>query len=445
MKRLVILGAGESGAGAAVLASRNGDKVFVSDSGIIRQEYKNLLKKHRISFEENRHSPEKCFEADEIIKSPGIPDSAEIVIQAKSRKMPVISDLEYASRFTNARKVCITGSNGKTTTSLLTYHILKKAGLHVGLAGNIGKSFALQVAENDYDFYVLEVSSFQLDYMFEFKAEIAIITNITPDHLDRYSYDFTNYINSKFRILQNQTPSDYFIYCSDDKTCNTEVCKRQIPAISIPYSFSKPQNENYAYINENSIIININSKHTTMTLESLALQGKHNLYNTMAANVVAHLFDIRKNTIKESLSEFQGVEHRLEFVAKVHGIEFINDSKATNVNSTWFALESMNRPVIWIVGGLDKGNDYSDLKPLVKSKVKAIVCLGIDNTKIMEDFSGLVPVIKETTSAREAVETAYYLGKNNDIVLLSPACASFDLFKNFEDRGMQFKRAVYDL
>ncbi len=443
--KIVILGAGESGVGAAVLAKRKGNEVFVSDSGIIKQIYKDVLLHNEIAFEEGKHDEGIILKADEIIKSPGIPDKSPMIIKCKQHKIPMISDIEYAARFTNAKLICITGSNGKTTTTLLTYHIMKHAGMNVGLAGNVGKSFALQVAENDFDYYVLEISSFQLDYMFSFRADVAVITNITPDHLDRYDNIFQNYVDSKFRIIQNQTESDFFIYCDDDPVTKNELVKRNIPSKAIPFSLNILEKGDRAYLEKNRIIININSNELKMTLENLALQGRHNLYNSMAAGVISRLFDIRKDVIKESMSEFQGVEHRLELVTRVHGIEFINDSKATNVNSTWFALESMTRPVIWIVGGLDKGNDYSSLKPLVKAKVKAIVCLGLDNTKILEDFSNLVPVIKETTSARDAVDTAYYLGKTGDVVLLSPACASFDIFNNFEDRGMQFKRAVYDL
>jgi len=442
---IVILGAGESGVGAAVLAKRKGISVFVSDSGKIKQAYKDVLLHNDIAFEEGKHDENKCLKADEIIKSPGIPDKSPLIVKCKELKIPLISDIEFAARYTDAKLICITGSNGKTTTTLLTYHILKKAGLHVGLGGNVGKSFALQVAENDFDYYVLEISSFQLDYMFRFRADVAVITNITPDHLDRYDYKFQNYVDSKFRIIQNQTENQFLIYNADDPVTISELAKRKIFSKAIPFSLKVIEKGDRAYLDKNIISININSKEFKMTLENLALQGKHNLYNSMAAGVISRLFDIRKDVIKESMSEFQGVEHRLELVTRVHGIEFINDSKATNVNSTWFALESMTRPVIWIVGGLDKGNDYSCLKPLVKAKVKAIVCLGLDNTKILEDFSDLVPVIKETTSASDAVNEAYYLGKTGDIVLLSPACASFDIFNNFEDRGMQFKRAVYDL
>ncbi len=443
--RIVILGGAESGIGAAILAKKRGAGVFVSDSGKIKEEYKNVLLHNAIEFEEGKHGFDRCFLADEIIKSPGIPDNAPIMRAISESKIPVISDIEYAARFTDAKKICITGSNGKTTTTLLTYHILKKAGLNVGLAGNVGKSFAWQVAENNFDYYVLEISSFQLDYMFRFKADVAVITNITPDHLDRYRYNFQNYIDSKFRMLQNQMESDFFIYCADDPVTVAEIEKRNILSSKIPFSLSETADGNGAYIKNNKMNINIQTNKFEMGLENFALPGKHNLYNSMAAGIISRILDIRKDIIKESMSEFQGVEHRLEFVTKVQGIEFINDSKATNVNSTWFALESMVRPVIWIVGGLDKGNDYSSLKPLVREKVKAIVCLGTDNTKIFDEFASLVPVIKETGSAEEAVQTAYHLGVRGDVVLLSPACASFDLFNNFEDRGMQFKRAVYDL
>ena len=444
-KKIVILGAGESGVGVAVLAKKKDYEVFVSDSGTLKKEYKNVLLHYGISFEEGRHTEDWCLQADEIVKSPGIPDKVPLIQKIKEANIPIISDIEFAARYTKAKKICITGSNGKTTTTMLTYHVLKKAGLNVGLGGNVGKSFAMQIATSDFDYYVLELSSFQLDYMYEFKADVAVITNITPDHLDRYDYKFQNYVDSKFRILNNQTPADYFIYNADDPVTQTELLKRNIPASKIPISLNSIPEGNAAYVKNDEIIININTNKLNMTLETLALQGKHNIYNSMAASVISRLFDIRKDVIKESMSEFQGIEHRLEHVTKVHGIEFINDSKATNVNSTWYALESMNRPVIWIVGGLDKGNDYSCLKPLVKSKVKAIVCLGLDNSKIFEEFGNMVPIITETNSAKEAVETSYNLGVLDDIVLLSPACASFDLFKNFEDRGMQFKRAVYDL
>ncbi len=444
-KRIVILGAGESGIGAAILAKKKGFEVFVSDSGTINQKYKDVLKYNDIAFEEGKHNENLCLNADEIIKSPGIPDKVSILQKCRQKNIPLISDIEFASRYTNAKMICITGSNGKTTTTMLTYHIMKKAGMNVGIGGNMGKSFALQVAENDFEYYVLEISSFQLDYMEKFKADIAVITNITPDHLDRYDYIFQNYVNSKFKITQNQTANDFLIYCADDVVTTNELAKRKISSKIIPFSSNTLEKGDRAYSDNKTLNININSNDFKMTLDNLTLQGRHNLYNSMAAGIITRILDIRKEIIKESMCEFQGVEHRLEFVTKVHGIEFINDSKATNVNSTWFALESMTQPVIWIVGGLDKGNDYSSLKTLVKNKVKAIVCLGLDNSKILDDFSDIVPVIKETSTAKNAVETAYYLGKKGDVVLLSPACASFDIFNNFEDRGMQFKRAVYDL
>lgn len=443
--RIVILGGAESGIGAAILATKKNFDVFVSDSGKIKDEYKHVLLHNEIIFEEGKHSEKKCLQADEVIKSPGIPDNVPIIQKLKEHKIPIISEIEFASRYTDAKKICISGSNGKTTTSMMTYHIMKKAGMNVGLAGNIGKSFAWQVAENNFDCYVLEISSFQLDYMFRFKADVAVITNITPDHLDRYDYKFQNYIDSKFRILQNQTAKDYFIYCADDPVTISELQKRKIPSSKIPFSLFELTDGNRAYVKNNEMIINLLSNIYKMGLENLALPGKHNIYNSMAAGIISRLFEIRKDVIKESLSEFQGVEHRLELVTKVHGIEFINDSKATNVNSTWFALECMTQPVIWIVGGKDKGNDYSCLKDLVKKKVKAIVCLGTENAKIYEEFASLVPLIKESLSAEEAVQISYSLGLQGDVVLLSPACASFDLFNNYEDRGMQFKRAVYDL
>ncbi len=444
-KNIVILGAGESGVGAAVLAKKQGYNVFVSDFAKIKDKYSQKLIAEKINFEEGKHSESVIFKAEEIIKSPGIPDTALIISKIKEKGIPIIDELEFASRFTNALKICITGSNGKTTTTSLIYHILKKAGLNIGLAGNIGKSFALQVAENKFDIYVLEISSFQLDYMFDFKAEIAILTNITPDHLDRYDYKFENYINSKFRICNNQTVDDYFIYCKDDKVTTNNIDNYKIISKKYPFSFFEKIEENGAYIDNKKIIFNIKSNTFNMDLEALALQGRHNVYNSMAAGISSRILDIRKDIIKESMSDFQGVEHRLEFVAKVHGIEFINDSKATNVNSTWYALECMTKPVVWIVGGQDKGNDYKSLRQLVKSKVKAIVCLGIDNTKIIEEFSDLVPKIVESKTAKEAVEKAYYLASSDDVVLLSPTCASFDLFENYEDRGMQFRKAVNDL
>jgi UDP-N-acetylmuramoylalanine--D-glutamate ligase len=447
MKRLVILGGGESGVGAAVLAKKRGYEVFLSDRGKLKDKYKEVLSQNDIAWEEGRHTEELVLNASEVVKSPGIPDKAEIVVKLKSKGIPVISEIEFAGRYTDAKMICITGSNGKTTTTMLTYHMLKKAGLNVGLGGNVGKSFAMQVAENDFDYYVLELSSFQLDGMYEFKADIAILTNITPDHLDRYDYKMENYVDSKFRITQNQGESDAFIYCIDDAVTAAEIEKRgdKIKAKKYPFSIKQEITAEGAFLKETELIININNNPLTMSIHELALQGKHNTYNSMAAGIAGRLVELRKDLIRESLSDFTNVEHRLEFVAKVHGIEFINDSKATNVNSTWYALESMTNPTIWIVGGVDKGNNYAELNNIVKEKVKAIVCLGADNAKIIEAFSGIVETIVEAGTAEEAVKKAYYLGKQGDTVLLSPACASFDLFENYEDRGIQFKAAVRSL
>ena len=442
--RLVIIGAAESGVGAAVLASKKGFDVFVTDNGNIKEEYKRLLNLHSIAFEEGMHTEKNILNATEVIKSPGVPDKAELLKKIKSLNIPVISEIEFAGRYTNAKMIGITGTNGKTTTTMLIYHILKKAGLKVGLGGNIGKSFALQVAEHDYDYYVLELSSFQLDDMYHFKCDVAVLTNITPDHLDRYNYELKNYVMSKFRILQNQTSSDAFIYCADDPITSEYLPTVNIRAHTYPYSIRQRQDEG-AWVEENQIHFLTNNKHLTMLIHDLALQGKHNLYNSMAAGISAKLLDIRKEDIRESLSDFRNVEHRLEFVSSVHGIEFVNDSKATNVNSTWYALESFNKPVILILGGVDKGNDYSTLLELVKDKVKAIVCLGTDNKKIIKTFKNIVSSIVETASAEEAVKVSYSLGKKGDVVLLSPACASFDLFENYEDRGRQFKKAVKNL
>jgi UDP-N-acetylmuramoylalanine--D-glutamate ligase len=442
---VMVLGAGESGTGAAILAKKKGFEVFVSDKGKIEDKYKNVLLNIGIDFEEGLHSEERILQACEVIKSPGIPDQLELINKIRQQGIPVISEIEFASRYTNAGMTCITGSNGKTTTTLLTHHMLKKAGLNAGLAGNVGKSFAWQVAENKVEQYVLEISSFQLDGMFDFRANIGVLTNITPDHLDRYDYQFDKYIASKFRILNNQQANDAFVYCNDDPVTKREIERREIAARQYPFSVQQEIKGEGAFLKNKEIIIKINNSEIMMNIETLALQGKHNIYNSMAASIVAKLLDVRNDVIKESLADFQGVDHRLEMVASVHGIEFINDSKATNVNAVWFALECMTSPVIWIVGGQDKGNDYSILKALVKEKVKAIVCLGVDNSKIHKEFGSLVDAIFDTTSANDAVHTAYSLGKAGDVVLLSPACASFDLFKNFEERGNQFKRSVFDL
>lgn len=443
-KKIVILGAGESGTGSAILAKKQNMEVFVSDNGAIKEKYKTLLEKHQIPYEENTHTTKKILEADEIVKSPGIPDTTTIIKESKKAGINIISEIEFAGRYTEAFNICITGSNGKTTTANLTYHILKTAGLNVGLAGNVGKSFALQVAENHFDYHVIELSSFQLDGIYQFKPEIAVILNITPDHLDRYDNSIENYTNSKFRITKNLTLKNLFIYNEDDEITSKETSKRPIKAECIPFSQHKKLKKG-AYIDNNQLIIKYKNNDFTMSINELTLRGKHNAYNSMAAGITAKALDIRKETIRESLTSFQGVEHRLEQVLKIHGINFINDSKATNVNSTWYALESMPDKVIWIAGGIDKGNDYSVLHDLVKQKVKAIICLGTDNTKIHKAFKDVVATIVDTQSAEEAVRTAYYLGKKGDTVLLSPACASFDLFENYEDRGNQFKKAVKEL
>jgi UDP-N-acetylmuramoylalanine--D-glutamate ligase len=442
--KISILGAGESGTGAAVLAKKKGFEIFLSDNGKIAPEYREVLKKFEIDFEEGGHTAEKVLDASEIIKSPGIPGTVPIVLEAVKRKIPVISEIEFAGRFTKAKKICITGSNGKTTTTMLIYRILKDAGLHAALAGNVGKSFAMQVAESkhDFDYYMLEISSFQLDGMFEFKADIAILTNITPDHLDRYDNKFEHYINSKFRILQNMTDHDAFIYVEDDPVTKAEVKKRKVIPAKYPVTLKNAPKEQGAWLEGNKMIIKTNKNKFDMTIEELALQGKHNVYNSMAAAVTANLLAIRKESVKQSLSGFENLPHRLEYVANVHGITFINDSKATNINSTWYALEQMDAPTVWIAGGQDKGNDYSQLMSLVQQKVKAIVCLGKDNSRLHEAFGDVVNTMVDTASADEAVMLAYELAKKGDIVLLSPACASFDLFDNYQDRGDQFKNAV---
>jgi len=446
-KYIVVLGAGESGTGAALLAQKLGYKVFVSDFGPIADQYKKELEQAVIPFEENQHTEDLILIANEVIKSPGIPDKAPIIKKLLAIKIPIISEIEFAARYTNAKLICITGSNGKTTTTMLTYHILRNAGLNVGLAGNIGKSFAKQVAFEDFQYYVLEISSFMLDNMYSFKADIAVLLNITPDHLDRYDYKMENYSDSKFRIIQNQQSDDVFIYCADDEEVNNGLSKRIIK--STTYSFSiKKTLEQGAFLQDDQIIINLNhtnQEFLTMSLKDLALQGKHNIYNSMASGIVAKVLELRNETIRESMGSFTNIQHRLEHVAKISGIDFINDSKATNVNSTWYALESMPGDVVLILGGVDKGNDYDMLKDLVKSKVKSIVCLGKDNKRIHEAFENDVDVIVNTFSASEAVQIAYHMAKKGDTVLLSPACASFDLFKNYEDRGNQFKKAVKEL
>jgi len=444
-KRIVILGGGESGYGAAILAQKQGHDVFLSDKGLLKDKYKTLLMEKNIPFEEGQHTESLILNADEIVKSPGIPEKAPLIQELIAQGTPILSEIEFAGRYTNAKKICITGSNGKTTTTLLTYHILKSAGLNVGLAGNVGKSFALQVAENNFDLYVLEISSFQLDNMYDFRADIAILTNITPDHLDRYNYDFQQYVNSKFRIIQNQTSEDAFIYSLDDPATTKELANRTIAAQQYPFTITEKQLPQGAFTHQDSFTLLIKNNPLIMKITELALQGKHNLSNSMAAGMASRILDLRKEIVRESLENFENIEHRLEFVARVHGITFINDSKATNVNSAWYALESMDKPVIWVAGGTDKGNDYNELMELVKMKVKAIICLTKDSSKIRAAFAGVVDTIIDTDSAEQAVRVAYDLGKDGDSVLLSPACASFDLFENYEDRGRQFKAAVKSL
>ena len=442
-KHIVILGAGESGVGAALLAKKQEWNVFVSDAGKIKADYKTELDNNQIEWEENTHSTDRIFQAELIVKSPGIPETTDLMRALRNKEIKIISEIEFAGYYTRGKSICVTGSNGKTTTTMLTHHILKKAGWDVGLAGNVGKSFAKQVAEGDHDWYVLELSSFQLDDMFEFKADIGILTNITPDHLDRYENQMQKYVDSKFRILNNQNHEDWFIYNYDDPIIREELSKRKLSMNLAPFSL-KEEIKVGAYAVNNQLIINIKDQ-LTMSIHELALKGKHNTQNSLAAGIAARLVEIRKSVVRESLEDFENVEHRLEFVAKVNGIEFINDSKATNINSTWYALETMENPVVWVMGGVDKGNDYSELSNLVKDKVKAIICLGIDNQKIIKAFGHLVETIVEVGSATEAVAYAYRLAKKNETVLLSPACASFDLFENYEDRGNQFKQAVRKL
>ncbi|MBL0054175.1 MAG: UDP-N-acetylmuramoyl-L-alanine--D-glutamate ligase [Bacteroidetes bacterium] len=442
--KIIVLGGGESGVGAAVLAVAKGFDVFVSDKGAIKQNYKDKLIQCNIAFEEGKHSYDLFANAIEVIKSPGIPNHAEAVKYFRDKNIPVVSEIEFAARYTHAKKICITGTNGKTTTTMLTYHILQKAGYNVGLAGNVGTSLALQVAENNFDYYVIELSSFQLDDMFDFKADIAVMLNITPDHLDRYEYSLQKYIDSKFRILQNMTADGAFVYCDDDATIKQQLIRKLPPCNLYPFSLKRSENVN-AWVEDEKLHVTIKSKQLIMSIFEIAIHGKHNLYNSMAASIPAFLLDIKDETIRESLMDFQNIEHRLEFVNSVNGVDYINDSKATNVNSAWYALESMNKPIVWIAGGQDKGNDYAILEELVKDKVKAIVCLGTDNKKIIKAFGKYVDIIVETASAEEAVRQANHISKKGDVVLLSPACASFDLFKNYEERGRLFKAAVKSL
>lgn len=444
MKRIAILGGGESGVGTAILAKQKGYEVFVSDFGKIKDKYKEVLSNYELEWEESGHTDALILNADLVMKSPGIPDKAPIVKALVEQGVPVISEIEYASRYTDAMLVAITGSNGKTTTTMLTGHILQQGGLQPGIAGNIGDSYAKMVATQDIETYVLEISSFQLDGVVDFAPHIAVITNITPDHLDRYDYKFENYIASKFRIAMNQKETDYLIYDADDPVITDWLEKHPVKSKLLPFSLHR-EFENGAFIKDNNLVVQIDNNTFTMTTDNLALKGQHNTKNAMAASTVSNLLRIRKATIRESLEGFQGVEHRLEQVLKINNVQYINDSKATNVNATFYALDSMSAPTVWIVGGVDKGNDYRDLYALVNEKVKAIICLGVDNAKLMSHFGNMVDVIVETPSMTEAIKIAYKVAERGDNVLLSPACASFDLFENYEDRGRQFKAAVRDL
>lgn len=444
MNRIVVLGGGESGVGAAVLAKVKGFDTFLSDFSTLTDQAKEMLNKYEIPFEEGGHTPDKILNADEIIKSPGIPDTVAIVKGAVALGIPVISEIEFAGRYDRAKKICITGSNGKTTTTSLIYYILQNAGLNVGLAGNIGSSYALQVATKDFDIYVLELSSFQLDGMYDFKADIAIITNITPDHLDRYDHNMLNYIKAKFRITQNMSEKDCFIFCDDDQVTIGHIKEIVTRAKMLPISQQREVMEG-AFTLDNKLTIRYNEDEYTIPTEELSLRGRHNIYNSMAAAIAGKIMNITNEVIRRSLATFNNIEHRLENVLTVKGVQYINDSKATNVNSSWYALECMDRPVVWIAGGTDKGNDYSELYDLVEKKVKALICLGKDNTKLHKSFEGKIEIITDALSAKEAVEKAYEIAEDGDVVLLSPCCASFDLFKNYEDRGRQFKNAVREL
>lgn len=444
MKRIVVLGGGESGAGAAILAQKEGFDVFLSDLSEIKEEYKSLLNQYAIQWEEKQHSEALIMNADEVIKSPGIPDKAPLMKKIREKGIPVISEIEFAGRYTDAKMICITGSNGKTTTTMLTYHILRCAGLNVGLAGNVGQSLAYQVATVRYDYYVVELSSFQLDGMTEFKADIAILLNITPDHLDRYDYNFQNYIDSKFRITQNQTADDAFIFWENDPVIEAELAKRNIQSTLYPFAYGRTE-KTKAFIENEELIIQTLKTVFSMPASELALEGMHNTYNSMAAGLASCIMNLKKDSIRASLSDFQGVEHRLEYVATVKNVRYINDSKATNVNSCWYALQSMQSPVVLILGGTDKGNDYTEIEELVKEKVKALIFMGVDNSPLHAFFDGKVAQITDVRSMDEAVQAAYALANDGDAVLLSPCCASFDLFKNYEDRGRQFKACVRNL
>lgn len=443
--KCIILGGGESGTGAAILAKKQGYEVFVSDGAPIKDVYKEELKEYGIEFEESGHTMERILAADEIMKSPGIPEKSEVMKAVRKKGIPVISEIELAWRYKgNSKIVGITGSNGKTTVTSLAYHICKHAGLDCALVGNIGVSIAKQVALDPKEVYVAEISSFQLDDIKDFRAEVAVLTNITEDHLDRYEYKFENYIKAKFKITANQTADDVFIYCADDPVTMKYLKNQNINSNSFPFTMNHEQQKG-AFIKDGTMTIAVNDDKLTMSVDDFKIKGKHNQYNTMAAGIAAATLGIRKEKIREAVTTFESLEHRMEYVATVKGVEYINDSKATNINSTWFALESMEKPTILILGGVDKGNDYEVLKDLVKEKVKAIVCLGLDNRKIHEAFGDIVALMVNTTSAEDAVKAAYHFAEKGDVVLLSPACASFDLFKNYEDRGDQFKKAVREL
>ena len=444
MSRLVVLGGGESGVGTAVLAKVKGFDVFLSDMGKISDEYAALLNKWEIPFEQGKHTEELILNADEVVKSPGIPATAPMVKKIAEGGIGIISEIEFAGRYDKAKKVCITGSNGKTTTTSLIYHLLKNAGLNVGLGGNIGKSYAYQVATEQHDIYVLELSSFQLDNVYDFKADIAVITNITPDHLDRYDHKMENYVKSKFRITRNMSSDDCFIFCSDDEITINHLSQIITKAQQLPFT-QKQEVEQGAFVRDDKMIVRYKEQECDMYLQELALGGKHNVYNSMAAAIAAKVMDIDNDVIRNGLATFQAVEHRLEKVLSIKDVLYINDSKATNVDAAWYALECQTRPVVWIVGGTDKGNDYASLIPLAKEKVKAMICMGLDNKKFHESFEGIVPEIHDVTSAADAVKVAHSLAVAGDCVLLSPCCASFDLFKNYEDRGRQFKEAVRNL
>ncbi|WP_350285136.1 UDP-N-acetylmuramoyl-L-alanine--D-glutamate ligase [uncultured Croceitalea sp.] len=444
MKRLVILGGGESGVGTAILGKQKGYDVFVSDKGEIKEAYKNVLEHIEIEWEENQHTEAKILNADVVMKSPGIPDRVPLVQQLVAKGVPVISEIEFATRYTNATIIGITGSNGKTTTTMLTYHLVKHGGLHVGMAGNIGDSYAKMVAENDFGHYVLEISSFQLDGIDKFKPKVAIITNITPDHLDRYDYQFERYIASKFRIAMNQDADDYLIYDADDEVIVNWLKKHPVQSKLVPFSL-KTEQEFGAWLAKDTIKIKVEPKTFEMSTDFLTLEGQHNVKNAMAASLASHLVNVRKEAILQSIQSFQGVPHRLEKVLKINHVEYVNDSKATNVNATYYALDGIKKPIVWIVGGVDKGNDYSELMPMVREKVKAIICLGVDNQKLLDAFGNAVEIVVETVAMDEAVKVAYKIAERGDSVLLSPACASFDLFENYEDRGDQFKAAIKKL